>query len=101
MRPRTREEIARDLALQAANTTPRAVRDVLRTLLDQYGIPVLLQVIQDETAKTGDRLDAIDKLARYGLGTVSNLTTGEDDEKLTGVVILPPLAQDAAQGDAE
>ena len=60
---------------------PSALRARLRGSLDER-VGVLEQIADDESASHRDRIKAVDVLARYGLGTVREITIEDVREKL-------------------
>jgi hypothetical protein len=76
---------------------PSAIREAMREALADR-IAIAEQIADNVEASTSDRLRALDLLAKYGLGTKSEVT-GEDGAPIhAGVVILPMLKNDDATG---
>lgn len=72
---------------------PSAIREKMRMALDER-IKIAEAIADDPEASKADRLRALDLLAKYGLGTKSEVT-GEDGAPIhAGVVILPALRKD-------
>lgn len=65
---------AEQLLEKGARSAPE-LRELLRAMLAQYGIPRLLEIIQDRRARTADALKAIELIARVGVGEKSEVET--------------------------
>ncbi len=66
---------------------PSALRARLRGSLDER-VSVLEEIADDTTAAPGDRIRAVDVLAKYGLGAATELTVDQVRERLARTVAL-------------
>ncbi len=80
-------------------TVPSVIRAACRaTFYDQ--IPTLSDIANDESAKDGDRIKAIEALGRFGLGAADQAQVHVHAEagSVVGVVMLPQLGEAPAGG---
>ena len=108
MRRRSKNELNDPVRIARAaknpGAKPRVLRELLRDMAEREGVTLLEETITGDDAIVGRkaRLQAVDILLKYGLGTNQNLTTGDNNEiPVRGVIALPELDLQGLQRERE
>lgn len=106
MRRRTTTELNDPVRIARAaknpGAKPKVLRELLRDIAEREGVLLLEQTITDPLATRRERLQAVDVVLKYGVGTNQNLSTGQDNEiPVRGVIALPELDLQGLQRERE